>query len=118
MFWGKNPIEKAVDVVGNVADKGMKIWDSSDFTAQERGKLFVELLEATKSQATSISRRHLLWFVMSLTGLSIVAAMVYNHLGMTEELQGLKDIIETWKVGYAFVSALSFYYFAHIVRSK
>ena len=109
-FWGKNPIEKAIDVVGNVADKGLSIWDNADFTAQERGKLFNELLEKTKSQATSISRRHLLWFIMAISASTLFIAVIYNALGMTSRLDGLIKIVEVWKASWAFVAAVSFYY--------
>ena len=109
-WWGKNPIEKAIDVVGSVADKGMSIWDNSDFTAQEKGGLFIKLLAATKSQATSISRRHLLWFVMSITGATLLLALLYNHFGMESQYKGLVEIVETWKIAWGFVSAVTFYY--------
>ena len=109
-WWGKNPIEKAIEVVGSVADQGMNIWDNSNFTAQERGGLFIKLLAATKSQATSISRRHLLHFIQGMAGGTLVLALLYNHFGMTAQYDGLVGIVETWKIGYAFVGAVSFYY--------
>lgn len=108
--WGKSSIEKAVDVVGSVADKGMGMWDASKFTAQETAGFFLKLMAATKSQATSISRRHLLWFIMSLSGSSFILAVIYNALGWTDRLDGLVSLVETWKIGYAFVAAVSFYY--------
>jgi len=116
--FGKGAVDKAVDIVGDVANAGMKIWDSSDFTAQERGGLFVKLLEQTKSVATSISRRHLLWFVMGTSGSTLALAIFYNHMGMVPELKGLTEIADTWKIGYGFVAAIGFYYFAHIVTGS
>ena len=118
LFNWKNPIDKAVDIVGDVAEKGMSMWDSSKFTPQEQAGFFAKLLEATKSQATSISRRHLLYFVLALTTLSFSIAVYYNETGQTEKLTGLKEIVETWKIGYAFVAAVSFYYFAHFTGGK
>ena len=109
-FWGKNPIEKAIDVVGSVANQGLSMWDESDFTAQEKSKLFVDLLAATKSQATSISRRNLLWFIISMTGVTLLLALLYNHLGMVKQYDGLVEIIEVWKIGWAFVGTVSFYF--------
>ncbi len=110
---GWNPFsstDKALGIVGTVASKGMEIWDNSDFTSEERGEMLKELLAATKSQATSISRRHLLWFIMATTGFTLVLAVVYNALGWDVRLTGLLSIIETFKIAWAFVSATSFYY--------
>ena len=56
--WNK-PVDKALDIVGTVAKSGMAIWDNSNLTDQEKLEGFKGLLEATKSQATSISRRQL-----------------------------------------------------------
>ena len=109
-FWGKNPIEKAIDVIGDVAGKGMSMWDESDFTAQEKSKLFIDLLAATKSQATSISRRHLLWFIIAMTAITLLLALFYNQMGMAEQYAGLLEIIEVWKIGWAFAGAVSFYF--------
>ncbi len=108
--FGKNPIEKAIDVVGGVANKGMDMWDNADFKPQEKSELFLKLLAATKSQATSISRRHLLWFIMAVTGLTLILAVFYSAMGWTEEFNGLVKIVETWKIAWAFVSAVTFYY--------
>ena len=105
-----NSADKALEIVGDVAGKGMEIWDNSSFTGQERGEMLTKLLAATKSQATSISRRHLLWFIMATTGSTLALAIMYNALGWTVRLDGLILIIDTFKIAWAFVSAVSFYY--------
>lgn len=111
MSWfGLGSVDKAIGVVDKVTSKGMEIWDNSNFTGQEKGQLLEKLLAATKSQATSISRRHLLWFIMATTGFTLILAVVYNALGWDDRLKGLLSIIETFKIAWAFVSAVSFYY--------
>ncbi len=107
--WGDS-VDKAVDIVSGAAETGLKIWDNSNFTAQEQSKLYMDILAATKSQATSISRRHLLWFIMSMTGFTLILAVIYNALGWDARLEGLIEIMEAWKIGWAFVSTVSFYY--------
>ena len=108
--WGKSSIEKAIDVVGGVAKGGMNIWDNSDFTSKEKAAHMLKLLEATKSQGTSIRRGDLLHVILALTSFSFVLAIIYNALGWQDKIDGLIDIMEAWKIGWAFVGAVSFYY--------
>ena len=110
MFGFKSSVDKALDVVSNTASKGMDMWDKSDFTAQEKSNLFIKLLAATKSQATSISRRQLLKFIIAMTGSTLLLALVYNHFGMKPQYDGLVEIIEVWKIGWSFVGAVGFYF--------
>ena len=111
MSWfGKSSIDKAIDVVGGVTSTGMAMWDSSDFTPQEKAAHQLKLLEATKSQGTSISRRDLLHVILVLTASSFLLAVIYNALGWHDKIDGLVRIMEAWKIGWAFVGAVSFYY--------
>ena len=109
-WFGKSSIDKAIDVVGGVTSTGMAMWDSSDFTPQEKAAHQLKLLEATKSQGTSISRRDLLHVILVLTGSSFALAVIYNALGWQDRLDGLAGIMEAWKIGWAFVASVSFYY--------
>lgn len=109
-WFGKSSIEKAVDIVGGVAKGGMTMWDNSDFTSQEKADHMLKLLEATKSQGTSISRRDLLWFIMVMTGLCLALALVYSALGWTDKVDSVIALMDTFKIGWAFVAAVSFYY--------
>ena len=111
--WAK-PVDKALDIVGTVAKTGMEIWDNSNLTSQEKLEGFKDLLAATKSQATSISRRQLLWFVMGCNGFSFLLAIIYNALGWEARLDGLIEIVIAWKMGYAFVGAVSFYFLTQV----
>jgi hypothetical protein len=116
MSWfGLSTVDKAVDIVGGAAKSAIDIWDKSDFTGQERSNLFIKTVEMTKSVATSLSRRHLLYFIMAGIGLVLLIAVAYNHFGMTVELKGLMWIVAELKLGWAFVSAVSFYYLTHLV---
>lgn len=114
---GWNPFsstDKALGIIDKVAEKGLKIWDSSNFTPQDRSEMMEKLLLATKSQATSISRRQLLYFIIGLTSFFIFIAVIYNAMGMTTELNGLLSIAEQFKVSWAFVAAVSFYYITQV----
>ena len=110
LFDWKSSVDKALDVVGDTASKGMDMWDNSDFTAQEKSGLFIKLLAATKSQGTSIRRGILLKFVIAVSGSTLLLALVYNHFGMTTQYDGVVAAAETWKVGWSFVGAVSFYF--------
>ncbi len=114
---GWNPFsstDKALGIVDNVADKAMRIWDSSSFTPQDRAEMMEKLLTATKSQATSISRRHLLWFVMATTGSLLILAVIYGALGWDARLVTLLKIVEVFNISWAFVAAVSFYYVTQV----
>lgn len=114
---GWNPFsstDKALGIVDTIASKGMKIWDSSNFTAQDKSEMMEKLLAATKSQATSISRRHLLWFIMATTGSLLILAVIYGALGWDARLATLLQIVEVFKISWAFVAAVSFYYITQV----
>ncbi len=108
--FGKGSMDKAIDVVGGAVDKGMSIWDNADFTPADKADMFAKLAEAMKSQATSISRRNLLKFIIATMTLSFVMLGVYNHFGMTEQFNGIIKIVDELKIGWSFVGAVSFYY--------
>ena len=108
--FGKSAIDKGLSIVSSVADKGMSMWDNSDFKPQEKSEMFMKLLEATKSQGTSLRRGYLLNFVMVTMASTLLLAAYYNHMGMETEYKGLVEIIDTWKIGWAFVASVSFYY--------
>ncbi len=112
--FGKSSIDKAIDVVGGVTSTGMAMWDSSDFTPQEKAAHQLKLLEATKSQGTSLSRRNLLWFIMALTGFSFALALMYSAFGMTDKVNDVIELMEAFKIGWGFVAAVSFYYLTQI----
>ena len=111
MGWlGKSSVDKAVDIVGGAVSKGMDIWDNADFTPADRADMFSRLAESMKSQATSISRRKLLKFIIAAMTLSFLLLVVYNQLGMKAQFDGVIAIVEELKIGWAFVGAVSFYY--------
>jgi hypothetical protein len=109
-FFGKSSIDKAIDVVGDVTKTGLSMWDSSDFTPQEKAAHQLKLLEATKSQGTSISRRDLLWFIIAMTGISLVLALTYSAFGMGDKVDDVIALMEVFKIGWAFVATVSFYF--------
>lgn len=111
----KKPLDAAADVMTAVATTGMKVWDNKDFSPQERAGMLLKYLEATKSQATSISRRHLLWFIIGMVGTAFVLALGYNALGLTDHRDGVIKLVTHFKLDWAFVSAVSFYYAAHLL---
>ena len=108
--FGKSSIDKAVGVIGDVANKGMSMWDKADFKDEEKSEMLLKLIEATKSQGTSLRRGRLLDFILVGMTSTLLLAGYYNHMGMTAEYDGLVKIIDTWKIGWAFVGAVSFYY--------
>ena len=115
--WSK-PLDKAVDIVKGVADTGMHIWDNSTLTSQEKMTGFKEMLLATKSQATSISRRYLLCFIIGANTLTLILAVFYSAIGATTRLDELVEIMEVWKLGWAFVAVCSFYLLTQVTMGK
>ena len=114
----KKPIEAATETVQNTVKVGMSMWDNKNFTAQETAATLLKLLEATKNQATSISRRHLLWAVIGMNSFTLIIAILYNSLGWTDRLEGLVQIMEVWKLGYAFAGAIAFYFLTQFTGGK
>ena len=112
MSWFKSA-DKIANGVINIARSGMTIWDESKFTPQEQVGAFKSLVEATRSEATSRSRRHLLWALIGFVVVTFGIGIYYNHIGNTVALTGLLDLVDQLKIGWGFTSAVSFYFLTH-----
>jgi hypothetical protein len=110
--------EQAIDHIGNVASKGMDIWDMSNFTPQERVAAFERLAKVTGSQETAISRRILLWALVIAINSCLSLGSIWVALGELDKVSNLIDLVHALKLDWAFVSAVSFYYLTHILNGK
>ena len=108
--------DKAVEGIKNVAESGMKIWDMSTMTAQERIVAFKETVKAMSSDATAISRRHLLWMIIALNSFAFFLGVIWISLGWSDRVNSLIDLVEAFKLGWAFAGAVGFYFLTHIVN--
>lgn len=108
--------DKAVEGIKNVAEHGMKMWDYSTMTAQERIIAFKETVKAMSSDATAISRRHLLWMIIGLNSFAFFLGVIWIALGWADRVDSLIELVEVFKLGWAFVSAVGFYFLTHIVN--
>lgn len=110
--------DKAVEGIKNVAEHGMQIWDMSSMTAQERIIAFKETVKAMSSDATAISRRHLLWMIIGLNSWAFLVGIIWSALGWDDRVADLISLVEAFKLGWAFAGAVSFYFLTHIVNGK
>ena len=118
-IWGKiTGAEGAVKGILDVGKKGMDMWDKSKFTAQEQIDGFKMLIDATKSAATSISRRHLLWALISMMGVLLIAGIYYIETSQAFKLKALIMLATELKIDYAFGGAVGFYYLPHVFSGK
>ena len=106
----------AVKGVTDVANKGMEMWDNSNFTPQERVAAFERLAKVMGSKETALSRRILLWAILMLNGFSFIVGVIWMALGWGDKVDGLIALVEAFKLGWAFTAAVGFYYLAHIVN--
>jgi hypothetical protein len=110
--------DKAVEGIKNVAESGMNMWDMSTMTAQERIIAFKETVKAMSSEATALSRRHLLWMIIGLNSFAFFIGVMWVALGCDDRVVKLIELVEAFKLGWAFAGAVSFYYLTHIVNGK
>lgn len=110
--------EQAIEHIGNVADKGMTIWDMSSFTPQERVAAFERLAKVTSSTETAISRRVLLWALVIAIDSCLALGAVWVAMGDLDKVSQLIDLVHALKLDWAFTGAVSFYYLTHIINGK
>lgn len=110
--------EQAIEHIGNVADKGMKMWDMKDFTPQERVAAFERLAKVTGGAETSISRRILLWALVIAINSCLAMGMIWVALDDLDKVANLIDLVHALKLDWAFTGAVSFYYLTHIINGK
>ena len=110
--------EQAIEHIGNVADKGMTMWDMSSFTPQERVAAFERLAKVTGGAETSISRRILLWALVIAINSCLAMGMIWVALGELDKVAQLIELVHALKLDWAFTGAVGFYYLTHIINGK
>lgn len=110
--------EQAIKQVGNIADKGMTIWDMSSFTPQERVAAFERLAKVTSGAETSISRRILLWALVIAINTCLTIGIVWISLDELDKVNNLIVFVQALKLDWAFSGAVGFYYLTHIITGK
>ena len=110
--------EQAIDHIGNIADKGMTLWDMSNFTPQERVAAFERLAKVTSSKETAISRRVLLWALVIAINSCLALGSIWIGLDKLGKVANLIDLVQALKLDWAFAGAVSFYYLTHIINGK
>lgn len=106
--------DKAIEGVVTVATKGMDLLDMSKMTAQERIIAFKEIVKATSSGATAISRRHLLWAILGGNGLSLVVGLFWVALDDMTRLDNTIKLTQVVMGSPAMLACISFYLLTHI----
>ena len=106
--------DKAVSGVMDIAKKGMDMWDMSSLTLQERLVAFRELVKATASKETAISRRIIVWALTGMIGLSLAVGIVWIQFGQDEKVAQLIALVEALKIAWAWGAGVTFYFLAHL----
>ena len=106
--------DKAIEGISKVAEKGMEIWDMKDFTPQERVAAFERLAKVMGSKETALSRRILLWAILALNGLAFTVGMIWVAYEDAARVTAMIELVEAFKLGWAFVAAVGFYFLTHV----
>ena len=106
--------DKAVSGVMDIAKKGMDMWDMSSLTLQERLVAFKELVKATSSKETAISRRIIVWALTGMIALALVVGIVWIQFGQDEKVVQLIALIDYLKIAWAWGAGVTFYFLAHL----
>lgn len=110
--------DQAIEQVGNIAQKGMTIWDMKEFTPQERVAAFERLAKVTSGAETSISRRILLWALVIAINTCLTIGIIWIGLGETGKVHDLIAFVDALKLDWAFSGAVGFYYLTHIITGR
>ena len=106
--------DKAVSGVMDIAKKGMDMWDMSSLTLQERLVAFQQLVKATASKETAISRRIIVWALTGMIGLSLAVGIIWIQFGQDEKVAQLIALVEALKIAWAWGAGVTFYFLAHL----
>lgn len=107
-------------------DAGMKALDAAVYTEEEKAtakadhfdkwsKLQMALLE--KDTGTSVNRRRIGWFIVLSVLLNFQICVVMSLLGKNDSVAEIITLSDTFKVGWAFVSVIIFYFGDHMIKS-
>lgn len=110
--------DQAIKQVGEVASRGMDMWDMSKFTPQEQVAAFERLAKVTSSSETSVSRRILLWSLVIAINTCLTIGIVWIAVDELDKVNSLIAFIGSLKLDWAFTGAVSFYYLTHIINGK
>ena len=92
----------------------MVMWDMKDFTRQERVVAFERLAKVMGSKETALSRRILLWAIIGLNGFAFVIGVIWVALEDSARVASLIELVVAFKLGWAFVAAVGFYFLTHV----
>lgn len=106
--------DKAVSGVVDIAKKGMDMWDMSSLTLQEKLVAFQQLVKATASKETAISRRIIVWALTGMIGFALIIGTIWIGLGATERVEQLIALVEALKIAWAWGAGVTFYFLAHL----
>ena len=105
--------DKIANGVIDIGKKGMEMWDQSKFNPQEQLAAFSNLMAITKSEATARSRRVLLWGLLAFISVAFSIGLYYVQTEQGLKLTALINLVNELKIGWGFVSAVSFYFLTH-----
>ena len=128
--------DKALDIADNVVDKGMDLLDKAFYTKEERAAAEFEVMEtwlrihesvAQQSHGTAVSRRLVVWAILSMVLMAFVPCLVLTIYGgffvvpdeatalaASNTVSDVMELIEAFRLGWAFTAVVSFYLMAHI----
>ena len=106
--------DKAISSVVDIAKKGMDMWDMSSLTMQEKLVAFKQLVAATASKETAISRRIIVWALTGMIALALVVGIVWIQFGQDEKVAQLIALVEALKIAWAWGAGVTFYFLAHL----
>ena len=123
-FWtklltGAPAVDKVASTIQESAKSTFGLIDNAFYTDQEKAtakaealKMYSELIKTTTQESTGTAEARR-WFLQTITNFMMALALI----GIVAEVAGypnvsaiIKDYVVNWQFGWAFVSAVSFYY--------
>ena len=110
--------DKAIDGINDIASTGMRMWDKSEFTAQEKTESLLKLIEASKSKETSISRRIMAWAILAVVIITFALCVSLLFHDQKEMVKSIVELVKVFWIGEAFVTSWGFYFLTHVLGGK
>lgn len=123
-FWtklltGAPAVDKVASTIQESAKSTFGLIDNAFYTDQEKAtakaealKMYSELIKTTTQESTGTAEARR-WFLQTITNFMMALALI----GIVSEIAGyphvagtIKTYVVEWQFGWAFVSAVSFYY--------
>lgn len=125
LFGGSKTAETVSETLRDSAKSTFSIIDNAFYTDQEKAEAskqamdaYIEVYKTTMNESTGTAEARR-WFLQVVTNYVLLAATIAigsTVLGYPEIAKAITEVVTAFQIGWAFVSAVSFYFLTHVAK--